>query len=68
MSEAKTAVELAVIATGRIDANNERESIGVARESIKTIASLFEIDAETLWKAAFDEWYRIGREAYKAAS
>lgn len=38
MGESKTAVELAVIATGRIDANNERETMKIARESVKTIA------------------------------
>ena len=68
VSDSKTAVDLAVIATGAIDAMNEKETMRQAREDIKTIARLFAIDAETLWKAAFEEWYRIGREARKVAS
>lgn len=62
-----TALELAMIATGRINAMNEKASMQTARDAIRTIASLFEIDAEYLWKEAFYEWYRIGREAHEAS-
>lgn len=63
-TEAKTAVDLAVIATGMINADDEKASMQRAREDVRCIARLFELDAEQLWKDAFDVWYAIAREAY----
>ena len=62
-TEPKDAIELAMIATGAIDADNEKESMRIAREDVRCIAKLFGLDAESLWKAAFDRWYEVARNA-----